>query len=83
MNLFKLKTLKLKNFGPFEGSHTLEFSDSGLDLIKGNVLETGGGSGAGKSYLLKAVSYLFGGCTDPSTEIQSWFTESRLRPKSN
>ena len=48
---------------------------SGFFLVRGKVTETGAGSGAGKSYLLKGISHIFGGCKDPSTEIQSWFTE--------
>ena len=75
MNLISLKKLTLNNFGPFVGTHVVEFPTSGLCLIKGRVIETGDGSGSGKSYLLKAISHLFGGCPDPATEIQSWFSE--------
>jgi hypothetical protein len=65
----------LKDFGPFEGTHTVTLPKAGFYLVRGKVVETGAGSGAGKSYLLKAISYIFGGCKDPATELQSWFTE--------
>ena len=75
MNWITLKSLKLNDFGPFVGTHTIELPTSGLCLIKGRVLETGDGSGSGKSYLLKGVSHLFGGCPDAATDLQSWFSE--------
>jgi|WetSurMetagenome_2_1015567.scaffolds.fasta_scaffold22266_7 hypothetical protein len=72
----KLKNLTIRDFGPFEGSHVIKFPESGLCLIKGKVVETGDGSGAGKSFLLKAIAHLFGGCKDSANDLQSWFTES-------
>jgi DNA repair exonuclease SbcCD ATPase subunit len=75
MNLIKLKNLTLRDFGPFVGVHQIELPESGLCLVKGRVTETGDGSGAGKSFLLKAISHLFGGCLDPGTELQSWYSE--------
>ena len=75
MNFIKLKKLTLTNFGPFEGVHEITLPESGLVLVKGLVTETGDGSGAGKSFLLKGISHLFGGCPDPGTELQSWFSE--------
>src|ERR1039457_5252751 len=75
MNLIKLKKLTLRDFGPFVGVHQIELPESGLCLVKGRVTETGDGSGAGKSFLLKAISHLFGGCLDPGTELQSWYSE--------
>src|ERR1017187_9972324 len=74
MNLIKLKNLTLRDFGPFVGVHQIELPESGLVLIKGRV-DTGGASGAGKSFLLKAISHLFGGCPDSGTGLQSWFSE--------
>jgi DNA repair exonuclease SbcCD ATPase subunit len=68
MNLIRLPKLRLVNFGPFVGTHEIQFQQSGLALVKGD-------SGAGKSFLLKAISHLFGGCLDPGTELQSWYTE--------
>ena len=74
MKWTKLKKLTIENFGPFIGKHEIEFPDSGLTLLRGKVIETGDGSGAGKSYLLNALSYLFGGCPFAATDLQSWFT---------
>ena len=70
----KPKNLKLKNFGPFEAVD-IELPSEGLCLIKGLVEESSDGSGAGKSILLKGISYLFGGCRTPATELKSWYTE--------
>lgn len=75
MNLQIIKKLTLRNFGPFEGSHVVELPTNGLVLVKGRVTETEDGSGSGKSYLLKGISYLFGGCPDPGTEIKCWYTD--------
>jgi hypothetical protein len=75
VNWLHLKELTLKDFGPFEGTHKVQFPKAGFYLVRGKVSETGAGSGAGKSYLLKAISHLFGGCKDPATELQSWFTK--------
>ena len=75
MNLITLKQLSITNFGPFVGKHVVDLPTSGLTLIKGKVEETNDGSGAGKSFALNAVSYLFGGCPYPGTQLQSWFTE--------
>jgi hypothetical protein len=72
----KLKNLTIRDFGPFEGSHVIKFPESGLCLIKGKVIETGDGSGAGKSFLLKAIAHLFGGCKDSANDLQSLFTEN-------
>jgi DNA repair exonuclease SbcCD ATPase subunit len=76
LNLLSINKLTIANFGPFEGTHVLELPKTGLVLIKGRVTETEDGSGSGKSYLLKALAYLFGGCADPGTAIQSWFTDA-------
>jgi hypothetical protein len=79
MKWTKLKKLTLENFGPFLGKHEIEFPNSGLTLLRGLVTETGDGSGAGKTYLLNALSFLFGGCPFPSTEIQNWYTDEEPR----
>lgn len=78
MNLITLKQLSITNFGPFVGKHVVDLPTSGLTLIKGKVEETNDGSGAGKSFALNAVSYLFGGCPYPGTQLQSWFTENTM-----
>jgi DNA repair exonuclease SbcCD ATPase subunit len=75
MNLIKLKQLTISNFGPFVGDHVIDFTTSGLTLVKGRVQETSDGSGAGKSMVLNGLAYLFGGCPYPGTQLQSWFSE--------
>ena len=75
MNLTRLHSLVLQDFGPFVGRHEIQLPNSGLTLVHGKVSETGDSSGAGKTSFLNAISYLFGGCPFASTELQSWYTE--------
>ena len=75
MNWLKLKELSFSNFGPFVGKHEVSLPETGLLLIRGKVSETGDGSGAGKSFLLNSIPYVYGGCPFASTELQSWFSE--------
>jgi len=75
MNYQKIQELSFSNFGPFVGSHTIKLPDSGLVLLKGNISETGGGSGAGKTYFLNTIPYVLSKCPFPATELQSWYTE--------
>lgn len=75
MNWLKLKDLTFTDFGPFTGTHEVDLPQSGLLLIKGKVNETGGGSGAGKTFFLNTISYLYGGCPFAATELQSWYTD--------
>jgi DNA repair exonuclease SbcCD ATPase subunit len=71
----ELPAVKLTNYGPFVGKHEIDFPPKGFVLIKGLVTETGGGSGSGKSFFIKSIPFLFGGCPDSHNEIQSWYTE--------
>lgn len=75
MSTIKLLKTTLENFGPFVGKHEIEWPESGLLLLKGKVLETGDGSGSGKSYVLNSLPFVFGECPFPATELQSWFTD--------
>ena len=75
MSKIALKRITLNNFGPFVGKHEVDLPETGLVLIKATVKETGDGSGAGKSFFLKAISRLTGGCQDPNTSLQSWYTD--------
>jgi hypothetical protein len=71
----KILSIKLENFGPFLGIHEVQFPEAGMALLKGLVDETKDGSGAGKSYVLNAIAFIFGECPFPSTELQSWYTD--------
>jgi DNA repair exonuclease SbcCD ATPase subunit len=73
--MFRLTKLTVQDFGPFVNKHSVDLPENGLSLIRGKVLETGDGSGAGKSYLLNAISYVLGFCPFPGTELQSWYTD--------
>lgn len=73
--MFRLTKITVQDFGPFVDKHSVDLPENGLSLIRGKVLETGDGSGAGKSYLLNAVSYVLGFCPFPATELQSWYTD--------
>jgi DNA repair exonuclease SbcCD ATPase subunit len=75
MKWIRPRSIELNNFGPFVGTHTIKLPDSGLILVRGRVAETGGGSGAGKSYLVNAPAFVTGGCPFAATELQSWYTE--------
>jgi len=75
VNWLKLQELSFANFGPFVGSHKVDLPQSGLLLIKGKVNETGGGSGAGKTFFLNTISHIYGGCPFAATELQSWYTD--------
>lgn len=71
----KLLELNLSNFGPFVGDNTIKFPTNGLLLLKGKIEETGGGSGAGKSFILNAITHTLGYCQFPATQLQSWYSE--------
>ncbi|MGP1444221.1 AAA family ATPase [Treponema sp.] len=68
------KTLVLRNIGPFNGEHTINFEDLGtLFLICGQT-------GAGKTMLFDAISYAFygkplGGRSDSTRNLRSHFAD--------
>ena len=70
----KPKTLILRNIGPFNGEHTVNFEDLGsLFLIYGQT-------GAGKTMLFDAISYAFygkplGGRSDSTRNLHSHFAD--------
>lgn len=74
----RLRKLTVTAFRSFTDRTSFEFPDSGLVLVKGNNSDTKGSSGSGKSSLLLAISYAFGYCPFPATELQSWNTEDPL-----
>ncbi len=73
--LLSVPEIELEDFGPFVGRHVHRLPDSGLALLKGEVVESGDGSGAGKSIFAAALAYLFGGCKHPATELQCWYAD--------
>jgi DNA repair exonuclease SbcCD ATPase subunit len=74
----RLKHLTVKNFRSFVQPSEVSFPEAGLTLFRGFNLDTGGSSGAGKTTLPLAISYLLGFCPFPSTALQSWLTEEPL-----
>lgn len=71
-NRVYLTRLRGQNFRSLRAPFDLRLPHSGMTLIKGLNLDTGGSSGSGKSSLMLAISYLFGGCPFPGTELGSW-----------
>lgn len=65
-------------FRGFVEPFRVTFPTSGLTLIDGVNLDTNDSSNSGKSSLVLALSYLFGGCPYPATELQSWHTEETM-----
>lgn len=74
-----LKKLVVENFRSFEGRHEVSFPPSGLLLIKGRNLDTGGSSGAGKSSLLMAIAYALRLPTLPAKDLQCYLTDAPLQ----
>lgn len=68
----KLKSLVLEGFRSFKDRQTVNFNDNCVTLITGNDPSTGGSSGAGKSSIPMAVSYVLGFCDLPKTELKNW-----------
>jgi DNA repair exonuclease SbcCD ATPase subunit len=68
----RLKSLTLGPFQSFKKPATIEFPETGLFLLHGRNKNTGGGSGAGKSSVLRALSYVEDICDTPATELQTW-----------
>src|ERR1700690_912403 len=73
--MIKLRTLTIQNFRSFIDAK-IDFPDSGLVLIKGNVVETGESSGSGKSTIFLAISYVLDILPKEFTmaDFQSWFS---------
>lgn len=75
MKWVRLKSVYGARFRSFTEPFRVEFPESGLTAIRGLNKNTGDTSNSGKSSLILAVSYLFGGCPFPGTELQSWYDE--------
>ncbi|MDE2103613.1 MAG: hypothetical protein KGL39_40620 [Patescibacteria group bacterium] len=74
-----LAFLEVEAYGPFVERQRLEFPAAGAVLLRGRNLDTGGGSGTGKTKFLQAIDMALGYSEFPATEQQSWCTESPLR----
>lgn len=74
----RLRRLRLKGLRSFSEQSEVEFPESGMMLVRGKNLDSGGSSGSGKSSLLLAISYLLGFCRFPATALQTWLTEEPL-----
>src|SRR5689334_18833183 len=67
--------LEISNFRSFKGKHVLELPNSGIFVLKGANLDTGGESGAGKSSVLMAIGSCLGINMLPQKDSQNWNSE--------
>ena len=76
----KTRLLRLRGHGfrSLVDDFVVEFPESGLCLIRGQNLDTGGSSGSGKSSLLLAIQLALGICPFPATALRSWGQEQDL-----
>lgn len=76
-----LKSISISGFRSFglDTQSSTELPDSGLVLLSGKNLDTGGSSGAGKSTVNLAIAYVLGFCPIPSTELGNWNKASTLK----
>jgi DNA repair exonuclease SbcCD ATPase subunit len=77
MNL-TLKSLYGSNFRCLIEPFRIDFPTSGTLLVKGLNKDTNDSSDSGKSSLVLATAYLFGGCPFPATELASWGAETPM-----
>ena len=72
--MIKLKSVTLWGFRGLVERQTVDFS-SGMWLLDGLNQDTGGGSAAGKTSLLLAITYALGICPFSASDLQSWYTD--------
>ena len=72
MPKIRLKKIEVEAFRSLVDFTEIEFPESGLFLIKGKNLDTGGSSGSGKSSIVLAVSFGFDACPFSATNLQSF-----------
>ena len=75
MRWARLKEVAGARFRSFHDPFKVTFPEAGLCLVSGKNRDTADSSASGKSSLVLAVSYLFGGCPYPGTELQNWEAE--------
>lgn len=71
----KLHFLTLSNYRSFVEECNVEFPENGLVSLNGKNLDTGGGSGSGKSNLLNAIAFALGFAPLSFTDFQSWYSD--------
>lgn len=76
MSAPRLKSISGVAFGSFADGFQQDLPASGLLLLDGENLETGGSSGSGKSTFIHALNYPFGTCKVPLTALQNWDIET-------
>lgn len=77
--MLKLKTLELQAIGRFVNKQTIDFTALGaLAQVDGLNNNTGGSSGSAKSTIFKALDYLFGVNSAPTTVLQSRYTKETM-----
>lgn len=75
----KLKKTKLKAFRSFlEEQQTPEYPKTGLYLVDGKNLDTGGSSNSGKTSLLMSIGYALNYNVPPASQLQNWNTKSKM-----
>jgi DNA repair exonuclease SbcCD ATPase subunit len=75
----RLVRLYGENLRSFARPFSVDFPESGLVLITGINKNTGDSSASGKSSLVLAAAYLFGGCPFPATDLQTWGVEEPMK----
>lgn len=78
MGRIALTKIVLRNFRSFLGEHTIHLPSSGLVILQGRNLDSGGESGAGKSAVLHAIAYAFGFAPYSAKALQNWDTEEPM-----
>lgn len=77
--MIKLKSFKFGNIRCFDSEQSITFEEyDKLVRVSGQVEETGGSSGAGKSTIFLALDYLLGVNDVPATVLQSWLTKDAM-----
>jgi len=75
-----LKSLSFQNIGRFVEPQTIDFTSLGsLVQLEGRNNNTGGSSGAGKSTIAKAISWLLGLDGPSTTVLQSRLTKDQIQ----
>jgi len=68
----KIKQVKIKNIGPFRGTHTVEIPQKGVVLLSGVFESKQGSSGSGKTTLIQAILSSFGLSDVANKDMLTW-----------
>lgn len=74
----KLKSVRFRAVRSFAKEFSVDFPDSGMVLVRGKNLDTGGSSGSGKSSFLMAMAYALDYSPFPGSALQSWLTDDKM-----